>query len=335
LRHSSCLIALQKLTVQLFYAVTETDAADGREQQEQTQAQPQLQHLTKLRLGAPDLAINSRTYPWLAQLPALLFAVFSEGVLEPHVVSAAPQLTKLTLTFASEIAGGASGLLEFLSSLRSLQQLAACSLDMHESTREVLFPSSCGLLTAGNKLVDLSLSGLKVPQEGWQHAFPVNVQLGLTSFELREARGELVNSEDLQRLVQCCPSLKRLIFVQALQQGIELQPLAQLAGLEDVQLGGWLLDAGDDENRALQWHQAVAYLAQLPALDHLEIQPPDVLSRTEMLQLTVLTNLTWLHANASDEITEVLLMEEQVSGFCLPATDATMLGMPAAVTPNL
>jgi hypothetical protein len=85
----------------------------------------------------------------------------------------------------------------------------------------------------------------------------------------------------------------------------------------------------------LQWHQAVAYLAQLPALDHLEIQPPDVLSRTEMLQLTVLTNLTWLHANASDEITEVLLMEEQVSGFCLPATDATMLGMPAAVTPNL
>jgi hypothetical protein len=84
-----------------------------------------------------------------------------------------------------------------------------------------------------------------------------------------------------------------------------------LAGLVVLHLGG-LLPVDDAEDRAVHWHQAVCYLAQLPVLSHFEIQPPDVLSRTEMLQLTLLTRLDWLHVNPYQKTEQLLFKEVNV-----------------------
>jgi hypothetical protein len=311
--HISCLTALQELLVDLDYPVAEAAAASAPQSQPQPQPQALLQHLTKLQLGAPGLLINGSSYPWLAQLPSLLVAEFTYGALDSQVVSAAPQLTKCRLQPAAEVAGSASGLLEFLSSLRSLQQLAVCSLDMHESTREILFPSACSCLTAGASLLDLQLSGLKVPQGGWQHAFPASVQLGLTCLEVTAARGERIDSTDLQRLVQCCPHLKRLSLAHAVQQGKCLQLLTQLPCLDTLFLGGFLFeDPEHPEVRFQEWREAVYYLSELPALKHLEVIRPDILSRTELLRLTGLTRQEWLHVNMYEPTEQLLYKEVRV-----------------------
>lgn len=82
---------------------------------------------------------------------------------------------------------------------------------------------------------------------------------------MTDVRGELVNSEDLQRLVQCCPHLRHLSLEQGAYRAIELQPLTQLSGLSALILGGFLHDA-DAPHRAAVWTQAVSRLSQLPAL---------------------------------------------------------------------
>jgi hypothetical protein len=251
LRHISCLTALRELHIQLDYQVAEAANNSASQEHSQQQQQPVLRHLTKLQLGAPGLPITSSIYiyPWLADLPALLDAEFTTAVMTPQAICAAPNLTKLELV-RTMIAGGSSGLKDFFTSVGSLPELKVCNLGMHATNAKVPL-DACNLLTAGSKLTQLQLSGLRVPQGGWQHAFPANVQLGLTSLELTDmtaARGALISSEDLQRLVQCCPHLNNLSLEQGAHQALELQPLVQLSGLESLSLGGFL-QGGDAPGR--------------------------------------------------------------------------------------
>jgi hypothetical protein len=308
--HISCLTALRELQIQLDYPVSEAANSSAPQEHSQQQPQPQLQHLTKLQLGVPGLPISSHIYPWLAELPALLDAQFTRIVLTPQAICAAPQLTRLEMD-QTRVAGGSPGLDTFLSSLRSLPNLKVCNLSLHASNRRIRSPDACSLLTTGSSLEQLHLSGLRVPQGGWKHAFPAGVQLGLTSLELTDmtaAGCELVSTEDLQRLVQCCPLLKHLSLEQGAHQAVELQPLTQLSGLSAPILGGYLHDT-DAPHRAAEWAQAVSRLSQLPVLKCLEFQHPDVLSRPEMLQLTMLTRLTSLHMNPYED-SERLLLDE-------------------------
>jgi hypothetical protein len=299
LRHISCLTALQELQVQLEYPVAEAEGSSApqehsQQQQQQQQQRAVLQHLTDLRLGAPGLLISSSTYPWLADLPALRHAVYTVGLLEPQVVSAAPQLTALMVTALTDIAGGASGLREFLSSLRSLQQLTCCSLEASSTAADILVPDACSCLTASSRLQKLSLFGWSFPIGGWQHMFPAGVQLGLTYQDLRGAQGERINTDALQRLVQCCPDLRELVLVQATQRSnIDLGPLMQLSALTKLELGS-ILDPVDVSIRAVEWSSAVNCLKQLPSLRHLVMATSDVLLLTETLELTVLTDLSHL-----------------------------------------
>lgn len=96
--------------------------------------------------------------------------------------------------------------------------------------------------------------------------------------------------------MQCCPDLRSLGLVEATQRSIDLQPLVQLSALTQLVLGG-VLDPVNVPVRAVDWSSAVSCLEQLPSLRNLEIARPDVLLITEMLALTVLTDLKFLQIN--------------------------------------
>ena len=91
---------------------------------------------------------------------------------------------------------------------------------------------------------------------------------------------------DLEGLVCCCPGLTALELSHVLQQGVMLGPLAQLSGLRQLRL------------KHVHGDRAAGVLAQLTGLQLLHDDDAH-LSRTGLLQLTVLRQLTQLRTHCS------------------------------------
>jgi hypothetical protein len=268
-----------------------------------------------VQLGVKYMSVTNSRYRWLTQLPALLHAEVTAGVVDPHLFRACTRLTHLTVAPETVIVDESRGLHDFVSNLHNLPELVSCSLAVARYYLFGLPHDACSCLTAGSKLQELRQAGLKIAQGGWQHVFPVDRQLGLTCLELSGINavswhhgmeeGEMLDADNFQKLVQCCPDLKQLRLTCATQKGIDLQPVVQLSGLTQLVLGG-LLNAMEVQERRGCWVVSVGFLRQLPGLQFLKIEAPDYLKRTETLQLTVLTQLTKLKLDVLEDYPERL-----------------------------
>jgi len=259
----STLTTLQDLELQGWCWVTEAAL----------EALQHLQHLTSLRLLDTDHNVWCGDAPRFTQLTALqqLVLGYEEGpggafgCLNPAILSGLPQLHCMELyNIGFHHPASAPALLfeadddmlpdlelvqQLLSILAGMQQLTQLSLQRVDSLAGAPVLQAYSALTASSALQHLDLSpaclGAGQGPQLWPLIFPPERQLQqLTALTLSHATPRLT-SNDLDRVVQCCPALKNLDLVESLaaiqQQGepqVDLAALTRLRSLTLLALSG-------------------------------------------------------------------------------------------------
>lgn len=264
-----------------------------------------LQHLTSLRLLETDRDVwcGAARFAQLTALQQLVLG-YEEGpggafgCLNPAILSDLPQLHHLELhNIGFHYPESAPALLlldadgddpvlpdpelvqQLLSVLAGMQQLTQLSLQRVDSLAGAPVLQAYSALTASSALqhLDLSPACLGAGHEPplWPLVFPPERQLQqLTALSLSHATPRLT-SNDLDRVVQCCPALKDLDLVESLttqQQGesqVDLAALTRLRSLTLLALSGVIDD-----------HTSVGILVQLTGEGRAPLSDPRTFGAT-------------------------------------------------------
>lgn len=241
----------------------------------------QLSQLTALQLGSLGFEIGPRTTPGLSQLTGLSRLQLS-GHFEPALFLGATQLRHLELPLHSRWhdAAAEEALLGWISGQKHLRQLQLVDL-----RGKAAIPGALrGPLTASSVLECLHLTYFRMPWTAWHLVFPEGRQLPqlrtlyLRGCGPREEYPSLFSQDDLERIVQCCPGLRRLDLLSCLQPGTPLAALGQLQHLDTLVL-----------NKVLDC--SAVDVAKLASLTSLVILESKAMSRHGVAELFALTRL--------------------------------------------
>lgn len=206
----------------------------------------QLSQLTALELGRLRFDIGPSTTPGLSQLTGLQRLQLQVGHhFGPGVFAGATQLQHLELLVESEApdAGTEEAVVEWIPQLQHLRHLQLTGWDLQEVSGAM-----CAPLTSSSVLGCLHLSRIMMRWSAWELVFPKGRHLSelctpvLQSCELdTSGAGRISNMmfrhDHLERIVQCCPGLRRLGLSGSLRPGNPLAALGQLQHLEALALG--------------------------------------------------------------------------------------------------
>jgi len=302
LQHLSCLSALQHLQLVRLGATTTPAALSSLQA---------LQALTCLFLEGAYFRLTSSTTPYLSTLLRLqALQLHACNGLEPVLLSKLTLLETLELWLTSvcnnrhDDSGPepSTATERFLALLPDLNHVTALVLHYALHDRVPTAAAAYAAITASSRLQSLDLFSTAIPDEAWQHIFPLQGRqlLQLSSLDLRlnvYICQQGMDSSGLQGLVNTCPSLQQLQLNHAVQTGASLTALQQLPALTQLSISHF-----DDELSA-------GLLQRLTRLQILYIQPPNTLTDAGLLQLTALRQLRYLRVESSDPLSAVMAPE--------------------------
>lgn len=191
-----------------------------------------------------QLSVSPSSTPWLTELTGLQhlrLTVYME--VEPSVLSSLITLTHLDMENVTLISEDNAATKSFLSILPCFMELRHLSLPgtLKWSTHHNYFePKAFSSLLSSTGLTCLDIHQCALPDSVVQHMF----QDQLTALQVlriapdTDRLSPIDTHDDLQRLVQCCPSLQELCLVRAINRNLRLTPLGQISNLTSLTLGG-------------------------------------------------------------------------------------------------
>jgi hypothetical protein len=206
----------------------------------------QLQELTRLQdLRLQNLrpcAFKASTFTGLQQLSQLVVQGFLGGSLfETGVIAGKTDLQHLEVS-ECRIDGGSTGVAELLSHLQDMQQLTYLKLYGVLECRSAHNPPAAAYsaLTASSKLQHLDITGCILPEDVWQHMFPVPGRqlphLQVLNVALVTHPSGPAAAPQTSRLVSCCPGLQSLDIRGMAYSAEQLAPLTGLCSLQELTL---------------------------------------------------------------------------------------------------
>lgn len=200
---------------------------------------PRIQTLTALQhlyLQLPEDAsgITADSLAGLQHLTQLSLHLGMDAESHPAALTGKTQLQHLELQ-GGNIAGQEQGAAALLSEVRTLQQLTSLNLgDLLQWAAPSLTAYSA--LTASSCLRTLDFSdwcSFDVDDSVWQHIFPVGRQRPILQVLLaRNLSNVLCTAPAIERMVSCCPNLRRVILPAWTNKAEQLAPLRGLANLQ-------------------------------------------------------------------------------------------------------